>query len=438
MIWLYRLCFVPALVLALPYYGWRMWRRGGYRRDFAHRFGALGKVPPKAPGKVRIWLQAVSVGELLAIDPLLRRLDASGAFEVVLTTTTSTGRRIAEEKYAEFTVWRGIFPLDWWWFSARAWKQIRPDQVMLMESELWPEHLHQAARHGLRPLLLNARLSDTSFRRYQKMRVLARPLLRPLGTILTSSEQDTERFAALKLPDTTIETMGNLKFDVPLPSPLSDEERAALRTEIGLEPGDRVLLGASTWPGEETALVETVKAARREGLPVKALIVPRHAERRRELEEPLRALGLPMHWRTDGRQAPAGTLVYLADTTGELSRLVQLGDIVFIGKTLPPHREGQTPIEAAGYGKAILLGPGTASFRQIVRLLVAHGGARRVANATELRTAVLELLRAPEQRTEMEAIAAQTHAASRGALQRVWTHFEAWSQAAPAKNLRGD
>lgn len=427
MIWLYRLCYFPAFLLALPYYAWRMWRRGGYRRDFAHRFGRLGSVPPKDPNRVRLWIQAVSVGELLAIDPLLRRLADSGRFEVVLTTTTSTGRKLAEEKYAGLTIWRGIFPLDWWRFSHRAWAALQPDQVILMEGELWPEHLHQAARRGIRPVLLNARLSDTSFRRYQRFRALARPLLHPLGQILAASEQDRERFAALGLAGTELSTMGNLKFDVPLPPPLSPAETGALRAEIGLEPEDLVLLGASTWPGEEVAIIEAMQAARAAGLPVKALIVPRHAERRRALEGELRHSDLPLHWRSDGRQAPPGTLLYLADTTGELSRLVQLGDLVFIGKTLPPHREGQTPIEAAGYGKPILLGPGTANFRQVAKALVAVGGARRVADASALREAVLELLADPDTLIRMGEAAQRCHRDSRGALEHAWSVFAQWA-----------
>ena len=148
MLWLYRLFFIPALVVLTPLYLWRMRRRGGYQADFAHRFGAHPSLPP--PGVKRVWLQAVSVGEMLAIGPLLEALHRDGV-EVYLTTTTSTGYRLANDRYLGLTVGIGYFPLDAWPFSARAWRRIAPDLAILTEGERWPEHLAQARKRGVPP-----------------------------------------------------------------------------------------------------------------------------------------------------------------------------------------------------------------------------------------------------------------------------------------------
>ena len=131
MLWLYRLLFLPALLLSAPFYVRRMRRRGGYRENFGHRFGRIDGLPPKQPGRKRIWLQAVSVGEILAIGPMLEAWQRDGDVEVYLTTTTSTGYRLAEERYRNQVAGIGYFPIDWWGFSRRAWQRIQPDLVIL-------------------------------------------------------------------------------------------------------------------------------------------------------------------------------------------------------------------------------------------------------------------------------------------------------------------
>lgn len=389
------------MLCLLPAYALRMWRRGGYRQDFVHRFGCMGAVPPKRPGVRRIWLQAVSVGELLAVGPMLEQLACDSSIEVYLTTTTSTGRQLAESKYARFTAWRGIFPLDWAPFQSRAWKRLQPDLIILMESEIWPEHLHRAQQNGVPVVLLNGRLSDRSFRRYRACRAIVRPLLKPLTVVLAGTEQDRERFAALGLEGVSIRNGGNMKFDVAANSLLSPLERSALRAEAGAGPDDLILLGASTWPGEEEMVATAAAAARAQGLPVQTIIVPRHAERRAAVAEVLGDRWGKVHFRTDHHQAPSATDIYVADTTGELARFVEIADLVFVGKTMPPHTEGQTPIEAASRGCPILLGPGTGNFRQIVSSLIQAGAARRVLTPAEFVSATVELLQNPEARRRM-------------------------------------
>jgi 3-deoxy-D-manno-octulosonic-acid transferase len=417
MLWLYRLLFLPVALLSAPYYGWRMRRRGGYGAHFGQRFGATPFLPAKRAGVKRVWLQAVSVGEMLAIAPLIEAWKRDPAVEVYLTTTTSTGYALAAERYlAKGAVMAlGYFPLDFWICSARAWRMIGPDLVVLTEGERWPEHLHQANRRGVPAVAVNARLSDRSFRRMRRLGPLARLLTRGLSHVLAASEGDAERFAAFGVPARRVTVTGNLKLDVSPPE-VGAAEAEKFRRELGL--GDaKLVLGASTWPGEEAALIEAWRGLGEINPGWKLLLVPRHAERRGEIEALLAASGLRYHFRSRG-PAAGEVDVAVADTTGELARLLALGEIVFVGKTLPPHTEGQTPVEAAARGKAVVFGPGTANFRVIARELQACGAARRVADAAELTAALRNFAEDAGAREKAGASGSSWHHGNRGAAER--------------------
>ncbi len=413
-LWLYRLLFIPALVVLAPRYLLRMRRRGGYRDGFRQRFGDQPVVPRK-PGVPRVWLQAVSVGEMLAIGPILEALRRDGV-EVYLTTTTSTGYRLASDRYRGLTVAIAYFPIDWWPFVTRAWRRVAPDVVLLTEGECWPELLRQATKRGVPVICVNARLSDRSFARLNTWRPAARLMLGGITRLLPASAEDEARFATLGVPRERMQTTGNIKLDVQIPV-LGAGERAQLRRELGLPDDVPVLLGSSTWPGEEAALVAALLRVRAAGQRCSLLLVPRHAERRLEIERQLAAAQLRFHFRSRGR-TPAEVDVAVGDTTGELRKLTQLADLVFVGKSLPPHTEGQTPVEAAALGKPILFGPGMSNFRVIARDLVGRGAARSVADAVELAGVSEKLLRDEGARRALAAAAAQWRGENAGAVER--------------------
>lgn len=415
MIFVYRLIFLPALLLASPYYLWRMRRRGGYAEGFWHRFGAVPPLPAKAPGAKRIWLQAVSVGEVLAVAPLLEAFRREGHTEVYLTTTTSTGYQLAKEKYAALTVGLGYFPLDWWAFSARAWRRVAPDLAILMEGERWPEHVRQAQRRRVPVISVNARMSDRSFRRSLRFKWALRPLAAGITQMLCAAKRDEQRFKTLGFPPERLLTTGNLKLDVTIPL-LADAGKSALRRELGLGAG-LVLLGSSTWPGEETALLTALKAAREKGLKVSLLLVPRHAERREELRGLLEKSGLSFHFRSTGA-APGTVDVAVGDTTGELRKFTQLADLVFTGKSLAPHDGGQTPVEAAVLGQPVLHGPRMTNFHDIIRSLTEAGAVRMVETHSELIAVAVELLQDSGQREKLAAAAREWSEQNRGATER--------------------
>jgi len=418
MSWAYRILFPLLLIPALPYYFWRMLRRGGYGTGFSQRFGFFPAQGPKAPGKRRFWLQAVSVGEIEAIGPLLRQLQATGQAEIILTTTTSTGYRLAKERYADVAQAIGIFPADLWPCSALAWRRIRPDVVILVEGELWPEHLAQARARGIPAYLINGRISDKSFARHQSFLKLSRHVLSHFKQIAAGSEEDVRRFRTLGFEATLT---GNIKFDVASDAPMSAEERARLRGELGFgaDPRTVVLLGSSTWKGEETLLLRFVRQLRAAGQDVRLLLVPRHSERRAEVAAEVSASGLDWHQRSSGGPtAPDGTVVHLADTTGELRRLTRAADLAFCGKSLAPHEGGQTPIECAAAGVAVIYGPRMTNFRDICRGLEKAKAAARAEDAESLDARITTLCADERERSEMGRNGAVWHQGNRGATER--------------------
>jgi 3-deoxy-D-manno-octulosonic-acid transferase len=427
LLWLYRALFTPALVALSPRYVLRMIRRGGYGPGFSQRLGWLPPLPPPVPGRTRVWIQAVSVGELLALGPVLRGLHAAGA-EIVLTTTTSTGRRLAAERYGALAATLAYFPLDAWPCSAAAWRALRPDLVVLTEGERWPEHMHQAERRGIPVVCVNARLSDRSFRRLSLVPGLAPLLLGRRTRFLAASAQDAERLAHLGVGRDRVSITGNLKLDV-TPRSCSPAEQARLRLELGLASGP-LLLGASTWPGEEAALVEAWRHARAQGLAAQLLLVPRHAERRAEVLQILAAAGVRSHLRTLG-PAPAPVEVAVADTTGELALLTHLADVVFVGKSLPPHTEGQSPVDAAALRKPLLFGPGMSNFRTVAGELLAIGAAEAVATPAALAAAATRLLADPGTRTARGRDAEAWHARNRGAADRTLAALQPYLASPP-------
>ena len=431
LLWAYRLLFLPLLAATSPYYLWRMIRRGGYGAGLGQRLGHWPTLPAKRPGVTRIWVQAVSVGEVEAIGPLLRELTADGRAEVVLTATTSTGLRIARERHAGACVAIGSFPLDFWPCSALAWRAIQPDVAVLTEGELWPEHLlGQARSRGIPVALANARLSDRSFARHRRLRPLSSALWRSLAWIGAGSATDRDRL--VELGASVAEITGNLKFDVAAEGALPDPERARLRAELGLadHPEALLLLGSSTWAGEEQLLLDVVRELRAAGTDARLLLVPRHAERREEVLRAIRSSGLSCHQRSvSGPVAPAGTLVHLADTTGELRRLTRAADLAFSGKSLAPHEGGQTPVEAAAAGVPLVYGPAMTNFRVICRGLESAGAARRAENAEQVRRLLVELAKDASARAVMAAAGPAWLGHNRGASERTARGIRTLAQA---------
>ena len=430
MIFFYRLFFIPLLILSAPFYLRRKLRRDKNISQWPQYFGFFPKMTRTSqdPSRKRIWIQAVSVGEVLAIEPLIKRLQESADIEIVLTTTTSTGYKEAKKRYSDCTSGIGLFPMDFWACSALAWSRIQPDAVILAESELWPEHLHQASKKGVPVFLINARLSDRSFARLKRFDALARFFIDKIQTIYCATQVDYERFSALGArPENTI---GNIKLDVDFGPALSSSDKGAGLKALGFELSSSTsetvftLIGASTWPGEESLLLKAQKYCLGAGLTCQLILVPRHVERRGEIEKLLEKQAFP--WSSANGNSGNASLnvegpqaIFFSDTTGNLVHLLKLADLAFIGKSMPPNEGGQTPIEAAALGVPTLFGPNMSNFKTISHELIETGSARCIRSQSELNEQVLRLAKDAEARTQMKEAGLAWHEAHRGIISEI-------------------
>ena len=264
-------------------------------------------------------------------------------------------------------------------------------------------------------VLINGRLSDRSFGRHLRLRPLSRRLFSRFTAILAGSEEDARRFRELGLSPVNT---GNLKFDVAPPFPVDATAASRLRESLGFAGCECVLLGSSTWPGEETMLLRSIAALRGSGLDVRLLLAPRHAERRHEVSAEVEASGLKWHLRSSGAAAPPGTVVHVADTTGELRTLTAAADLAFCGKSLPPNEGGQTPVEAAAAGLAIVYGPRMTNFHEMCRQLESSEAAFRTQDAAQAEAVIARLVRDPQERKSVGARALRWCADNRGATER--------------------
>ncbi|HAV93615.1 MAG: hypothetical protein CMF52_06280 [Legionellales bacterium] len=397
MIWLYRLFFPFLFAVAFPFHLVKMYRRGSVSVRWYERFGWYGSVNGSQfdPGKKRLWIQVVSVGEAQAVVPLVSALCKSGNCLVFLTTTTHTARAVLIHRFSgQPAVWIGYFPYDFVCCSLLAWRSIKPDHVLLTESELWPEHLHQARSRGVPVWLINARHSSATMAWYRRFPRLARWLYRPLDRVYFTSNRQMSAVHAI-MPDAQhFYVMGQLKLDLPI-YPLGKDEKARLYHEMGFAgiTQDTVfLMGASLWPGEEDMVLEALVQLRQQDVDARVILVPRHAEKGRLLVQAAQARGLVFSQRSTSLSSSEKVVVHVADTTGEMHRLCQCVDVALIGKSFSPYRGGQSPIELAAFGVSMVYGPHMSNFIEISEDLEQAGLSQRVPDAAAATKALISLV----------------------------------------------
>jgi len=400
---LYNILFAVGFALSSPYWFLRMRRRGNWQAGFAERFGKYDtKLKQAITNRDTVWMHAVSVGEVNLCTQLIRALEPRlPNLKIVVSTTTTTGMGELRRKLPNH-ISKIYYPIDHRRYVTRALASLRPQAIVLVEAEIWPNFLWRARDLGIPVFLVNARLSDRSYRGYQRFGLLFRPLFAALTSVGAQNEADAAKLRNLGCRPEAIHIVGSLKFD----AAKLDERRLlnvpALLRQLGVRAGARVIVGGSTHPGEEAILADQFLRLRGQFPDLFLVLVPRHFERSREVGRELEARALRFAYRSEitahSEFEPGGLDCLVVNTTGELKYFYEHATIIFVGKSLAA-QGGQNPIEPGALGKAMVFGPNMQNFAEAVRSLLEQNGAAQVRDAAELEKVLGDLL-ADEPRRE--------------------------------------
>jgi len=420
----YSLLFSVGVVLTAPYYLWRLRGKIFAAADWRERFGFLpahfGR-ESRTGAEGALWIHAVSVGETLAVAGLVEKLRKEfPERKVFLSSVTVAGRAVGESRLPDVA---GHFylPLDWRSAARRALHRLRPDLLLIVETELWPNILRAAHERGTRVALVNARLSNRSFRGYCLARPFMRRLLECVDWIGAQTARDAERFVLLGARPERVAVVGNLKFDGKPPQ--INQFTGCLREALESSQRRPVLVGASTMPGEEALLLQAWKEIRAQHPKAIFILAPRHPNRFEEVSALLSQSARSFVRRTlletglEMAQQLATPEILLLDTIGELAGIFELADAVFVGGSLVP-TGGHNLLEPAYWGKPIFFGPHMENFRDVAQLFSGAGAAIQVRNAHELAHAILKSLRDKDGLRKMGETGRQLMREGAGATQR--------------------
>lgn len=379
---LYTVLFHLALPLVVVRLFWRARRAPAYSRRIGERF-AVG-LPDLQPGG--IWVHAVSVGESIAAAPMIRELKARYPhLPITVTCMTPTGSERIKALFGD-AVQHCYLPYDLPWAASRFLQKLQPKLAVVMETELWPNHIHQCARRGIPVALANARLSERSARGYARFARLTAPMLAELSLIAAQTEVEAARFRQLGAREACVQVTGSIKFDLSVDPALP--ERASL-LRLQWHAADRpIWIGASTHTGEDEILLAAHRLLLAERPDALLILVPRHPERFGSVLELCRKQGFTTVRRSLEEIPKDETQVVLGDTMGELLFLFALADVAFVGGSLVP-TGGHNLLEPAALGKPVLTGPHLFNFLDIAAQLRDAGALAEVTSAPELATEIM-------------------------------------------------
>lgn len=395
------------------------------RRGLPQRLGLEGALSGREAGSDRpvIWIHAVSLGEVIAVAPLVKALaQRQPGYRYVVTTVTETGREAVEQRLAGVAEHQ-YAPLDVPWAVSRLVRRLAPALYVFVETELWPNLLWTLEARGTPAVLLNGRLSSRSFRRqnWPLLRDFYRSVVGSLALCLMQSARDAERVRALGARPERVHVTGNIKFDQPVPVAPPDP---AWRRQLGLGEQERLFLAGSTHPGEEEQVIAAYRALVRTHPSLVLMLAPRHIERAERLEAVIRQAGLRAVRKSRGYGIDTGPRVVILDTRGELARAYGEAVAAYVGGTLVPVG-GHNLLEPAVWGTPVLFGPYTDHCTEIAALLLQAGGARRVTAAEEIVGHVGVWLADQAARDAAGEAAKRVVWANQGALQRSLALIEA-------------
>jgi 3-deoxy-D-manno-octulosonic-acid transferase len=421
MLWvIYNLLFPVVFLFMLPKFLSRMIRRGGYWEHFEQRVGHFGtQTKARLREKRRIWVHAVSVGEIYVALRFIKAYRAAHPdAHFALSTTTSTAHAIGRKEIDERDV-LFYFPVDLPAVIKKVLGIVNPERIILVEGEFWPNLIRLADNRGIPVSLVNGRMSERSFKGYRKLKSLTADVLRRIDPICVQGDLDAERMIGIGAPKEHVHRMGTVKFDVAQRDAAGEQVAQGVMQKIHVPADAMVLLGGSTWPGEEQALCEMYKRLRAANPNLFLIIVPRHVERRDEVMACFEGQGLSFVRRSEvemfaGAEAPD---LLFVDTTGELRNFYSVADIIFVGKSLLEHG-GQNPIEPALYGKVVVVGPNMENFPAVMPEFLKVGAIRQVPDAAAMEETIGQLLADPVERAELGRRAAGVVAGNLGVIER--------------------
>ena len=418
-LFIYNLFFPLVFVALLPGFLLRMLRRGGYREKFRQRFGRYS--PEERARLARgewIWLHSISVGETLLALKLARQIrEREPGKCIALSVTTSTGFAVAQPHAND---WLEIIynPLDAPWIVRAALDAVRPVRLIFIEA-IWPNLLAAAQRRGL-PVTFLPRLSPRSAARFRRARFFTGPIFRLLDALAAAEPEDREAWQALGVDPARLHVTGNAKFDAAAPTGGRTAEFRALLRDLGVPDDAPILLGGSTFPGEERILADALRELRTRWPALFLILVPRHVERAAAILAELEPTGLRLAVRSrlsTRNQKPETSDALLVDTTGELRDWYTLATVVFIGKSLTA-TGGQNPVEPVLAGRPVIFGPHMENFAPIVARWLAGDAAVQVRDAAELRAQLATLFADAPRRAQLAERARAIAAIHSGATER--------------------
>jgi 3-deoxy-D-manno-octulosonic-acid transferase len=411
-----RNLYTAVISLLLPAYFLRLCWKGLNNKEYLYRWGERLGLSSQKPseGKSIIWIHAVSVGEVNASMPLLRKLiEDYPDSEILVTTTTPTGSKLLIERLGS-KIKHQYLPVDIPFFANLFLDRWQPRMLILIETEIWPNIINCCKERGIYTALINARLSSKSKDNYLKYSSLIQPAIDSLDIILAQFESDKARFQELS-QNKKINLCGNLKFDQAVPDQL-DEISKSIRQSWSIDGKLRpTLIASSTHEGEEEVVLNAFKGILKELPDALLILVPRHFERFDRVKNIIKISGLALAARSKKTDVGKDIQVLLGDSIGELNFLYSLADIAFVGGSLVDHG-GQNLLEPSAQSMALLSGPSLRNFSDISEQLKASSALEIILNSDELSKKFLEIIGDPETLEAKGRAALEVFTNNRGAL----------------------
>ncbi len=428
MFWGYNLAMNLGAILGMPLILPLALLSSKRRKTLIRRLG-ITTIPEKSAGMPRpVWVHALSVGEVMAAVPLVRGLKERFPGRTILfSVTTLTGFELARRRIDGIQPPVFFFPFDWWPSVEAVVRRVAPAAVLVLETDLWPNFIYALQRKKVPLLLVNARISQRSFTRYQRFATVSRRLFSMISAVCAPTAADSRRFALLGVEQNRIQITGNLKHERGSPE-AAPPEIGALKRALGFDPGQRLLVAGSTHKGEEESVLRAFLMIRKAFSEAGVILAPRDPRRAGAVCRLAESFGIPARLLSETKTPDATRKACLVvDRLGVMDRLYAAADVVFIGGSLV-REGGHNPLEPGVWGKPVLFGPDMSDFASIAQTLLDVGAAVRIHDATSLAEKAIRILKDPQSAEAMGRSGLHVTEQGRGALEKILDVVEGFLQ----------